>query len=188
MKKKITIVVLTAILLIAYFFFVNGYQAKSIEEALDISTHAFYEVVHVEDLGGSYFVVSKSGDYLHTAVVNHRFGRYKTLYNGIHGEIEKVAEVFGVTDHYFPGIKYVSKPILYGVIGDSEVSKLELYNSESQVGENIKILENHHFKLWIKSLENTDDIKYVLKAYNEKGEKIIERDLKFAPREIRSYY
>jgi hypothetical protein len=188
MKKKIILVVLTASLLIAYFFFVNGYQAKSIEEALDIPTQSNYEVIHVEALEGSYFVVSKSGDYLHTALVNQLFGRYKTVYSGVHGEMDKVAKVFGVTDHYFPGIRHVSAPILYGVIGDSEVSKLELYNSESQVGENIKIIEKDDFKLWIKSLENTDDIAYVLKTYNEKGEEIIERDLKFTPREIRSYY
>lgn len=188
MKKKITIIAVTASLLIAYFFFVNGYQAKSIEEALDIPTQSIYEIIHVEDLDGSFFVVSKSGDYLHTALVDELLGRYKTVYSGVHGDMDQVAEVFGVTDHYFPGIKYVSNPILYGVIDDSEVSKLELYNSESKTGEEIEVLEKDALKLWVKTLDNTDDIKYVLKAYNEEGEKIIERDLKFTPREIRSYY
>ena len=188
MKKKITIVVLIASLLIAYFLFVNAYQAKSIEEALETPTQSIYEIIHVEDLDGSFFVVSKSGDYLHTAVVNQLLGRYKTVYSGVHGDIDEVAEVFGVTDHYFPGIKYVSKPILYGVIGDLEISKLELYNKDSKAGENIEIIEKDAIKLWIKTLENTDEIEYVLKGYNEKGEEIIERDLKFKPREIRSYY
>lgn len=188
MKKKLILIVLTTSLLIAYFFFINAYHGKSIEEALDTPTQSFNKVVHVEDLDGSYFVISKSGDYLHTAVVNQLLGRYKTVYSGIHGDIDKVAEVFGVTDHYFPAIKYVSKPILYGVIGDSEISKLKLYNKESKVEENIEMIEKNNSKLWIKIFENIDDIKYVLKAYNEKGERIIERDLKFTPREIRSYY
>jgi len=115
MKKKIPFVVLTASLLITYFF-VNEYQVKFIEEALDTATQSIYEVIHVEDLDGSYFVVSKSGEYLHTAVVNKISGRYKTVYSRVHGDIDKVAEVLGVTDSYFPGIKYVSKSILYGVM------------------------------------------------------------------------
>ena len=188
MKKKITVVVLIASLLIAYFFFVNAYQAKSIEEALDTPNQALYKVIHIEDLDGSYFVISKKDDYLHSAVVNKRFTRYKTVYSGVHGDIDKVAEIFGVTDSYFPGIKYVSKPLLYGVIGDPEISKLVLINSESKEEKNIEILEKDGLRLWIKSLENTDDIDYILKGYNKKGEEIVERVLKFTPRMIRGYY
>ena len=188
MKKKIMIIVLLATLLIGYFFFVNEYQAKSIEEALDTPNQSIYEVIHIEDLDGSHFVVGKSGDYLYTAVVNQIFGRYKIVYSGVHGDIDKVTEVFGITDSYFPGVKYVSKPILYGMVGDLEISRLELYNEKNKAGEDIKIVEKNDFKLWIKSLENTDDIQYILKGYNKKGEEIFERNLKFTPREIRSYY
>jgi len=63
-----------------------------------------------------------------------------------------------------------------------------LYNRESKEGENIKIVEKDTIKLWIKSLENTDDIAYILKGYNEKGVEIIKRKLKLTPREIRSTY
>jgi len=181
MKKKITVVVLIASLLIAYFFFVNEYQAKSIEEALDTPDQSNYKVIHIEKLEGSYFVLSKSNeDYLHTAMINKILGRYKTVYSGVHGDIDKVAEIFGVTDSYFPGIKDISKPLLYGVIGDSQVSKLVLINSDSKE-------EKDGLRLWIKSIENTDGIGYIIKGYNEKGEEVIERNLKFTPRVIISY-
>ena len=181
MKKKITVVVLIASLLIAYFFFVNEYQAKSIEEALDTPDQSNYKVIHIEKLEGSYFVLSKSNeDYLHTAMINKILGRYKTVYSGVHGDIDKVAEIFGVTDSYFPGIKDISKPLLYGVIGDSQVSKLVLINSDSKE-------EKDGLRLWIKSIENTDGVVYIIKGYNEKGEEVIERNLKFTPRVIISY-
>ncbi|HKL41299.1 MAG TPA: hypothetical protein VJ962_01770 [Clostridia bacterium] len=188
MRNKIIIVVLAASLLIVYFFFVNEYQAQSIEEALDLTNPSVDEIIHIEALEGSYFAVSKRSDYLHAALVNKLFGRYKTMYSGVHGDIEIVAEVFGVTDSYFPGIKYASKPLLYGVIGNSEISKLELFNTESNEVIKIDIIEKDGFRLWIKSLKNTADIGYILKGYNETGIELISRKLKFKPREIKSTY
>lgn len=189
MKRNVVLVVLLASLLIAYFFFINDYDSKSIAEALDIPDQSSYEVIHIEALDGSQLVLSISDDhYMHSAIVSKRLGRYKTVYSGVSGDIDRVAEIFGVSDHYFPGIKNASDPLLFGMIGNPEISELVLLNTESNEEKKIEIIEKENIRLWVEILENTEAIDYKLIGYSEKGEGIIERDLKFAPREIRSQY
>lgn len=189
MTKKIIIIIIIAILSVTYFFFVNEYKAESLEEALDTPDSWRYKVINIEVLDDNYFVLSISdNNYLHMAIINEILGRYKTVYSGIQGDVKRVAEVFKVSDNYIPRIKNISDPLLFGVIGDSEISKLVLINIESKEEKNIEIIEKENFRLWVENLNNIKNIDYKLMGYNEKNEVIIEKKLKFTPREIKSQY
>lgn len=151
MKKLLVlaIVVLVSIGIVLISALNDG--AKTLEEALSPAGSKPFKIIHEEkNKQGSIVFYSHLGqDDLSTAVVKKRFGRYKVLYSGVQGDITLFADTFGVAYNYFPSIQGTALPIYFGVIGNTDISKVKILEKKRNIEKEAKIIDAEGIRLWL---------------------------------------
>lgn len=173
--KKIVII----LLFIFSISFAVVYQStegyKTIEEAvIGRGTNAL-KIIHVEETDKGSIVFSKidEGDTLYTAIVIKNIKGYKTVYSGVQGDITKVAETFGISLGYWPGIKKTSLPMYCGIIGNDEIKEIIVVEQEGAKEGVAKIINANGYRIWLIHMEGFKGSKFNIIGLSEEGEEII---------------
>ncbi|MDF2547163.1 MAG: hypothetical protein K0R93_2061 [Anaerosolibacter sp.] len=151
MKKKVSLIVLSIIIVLTFLVLKLNEDAKTIEEAITSLGSMPVSIIHEEktDKGSIVFcnIVGKDG--LYVAIVRKNIFGYKTVYSGVHGDIKLAAKKFGLTHSYYPNIEKTSLPIYFGVIGNPDIHKVEIIEKKRNIEGEAKILNIDDMRLWL---------------------------------------
>ena len=151
MKKKVSLIALTLIIISLFLVVKFNGGVKTIEEAINISGSKKIYIIHEEKTNkGSIIFYNKLGyDGLSTAFVKKTIGGYKTIYSGVQGDIKLVSNKIGLSYQYFPNIEKTSLPIYFGVIGNPDISQVKVTEKKRNIEEQAKIINAKDMRIWL---------------------------------------
>jgi len=151
MKKKVILIVL--VLIISSMFLAIKFNGcgKTIEEAINTLNLKPVSIIHEEKNDKEIIVFSytSSGNGLYTAVLRKGITGYKTIYSGIQADIKFVSEKFGMSHTYFPNIEKTALPIYFGLIGNSDISKVKIIEKKRNIESQAKIINANGTRIWL---------------------------------------
>jgi hypothetical protein len=183
MKKKVIVIAL--ILFIVSLFFVvklNG-GAKTIEEAINTSGSSKVSIIHEEKHGKGSIVFGyvSGGNGLYTAVVRKGIGGYKTVYDGVAGDIKLVSSKFGISHTYFPNIEKIGLPLYFGLIGNPDISEVRIVEKKRGVERQAKIIESNDSRIWLVYMNGLEGSDFEITGYSKDRKELIKIDGNISP-------
>ncbi|SHJ62204.1 hypothetical protein SAMN02745751_02976 [Dethiosulfatibacter aminovorans DSM 17477] len=188
MAKKaiiiIPIVVIISLILVMMIKFNDGYA--TMEEALSPSNPQSINILHEEKMDDGIVVFynhSGWGDFSRATVKKSTVGRFKILYSGVSGDIQRVLDKRGISYSYWPAIENASPPLYCGVI-DSSIKQVKIVEGKRNYEREAKIIEVNDFRIWLVYMDQFQGSKFNIIGISGDGKEVISIEDSISPRYI----
>lgn len=178
MKKKVILIV--SVLIIVSLFLVikfNGGE-RTVEEAINTSSLKPISIIHEEknDKGTIVFSYTSSGNGLYTAVLKKGIRGYKTIYSSVQGDIKFVSDKLGMSHTYFPNIENTALPIYFGLIGNSDISKVKIIEKKRNIESQAKIINANGTRIWLVYMNKFEGADFDIIGLSAEGKELTKID------------
>lgn len=183
MKKKVVLFALVLIIISLFFVVKLNGGAKTAEEAINISGSRKVDIIHEEKHGKGSIVFGyiADGDWLYTAVVRKGITGYKTVYDGIEGDIKLVSSKFGISHSYIPNIEGIGLPMYFGLIGNPDISDIRIVEKKRGIERQAKIIESKDSRIWLVYMNGFEGSDFDITGYSKDGKELLKLDGSISP-------
>lgn len=166
-KKIITFGVILVCVLIILSIIILGKGENTIEEALNVDNKHSINILHQEEVsnGVVVFYNKPNKDNLHAHYIKKKLIGWEYVYGGVQSDVSLGIEKRGFVVNSFSKVKNTPFPMLYGIVGDSEISKIRVIGTELKREYEAKIVGENN--IWILFMEEFDEESYDIIGVSE---------------------
>ncbi|GGM18577.1 hypothetical protein GCM10011351_00450 [Paraliobacillus quinghaiensis] len=184
MKKKIWIFIILLVSIVSVFvvFKVNA-GARTVEEAIHTFDPGPKDIIYQEknDQGTIVFYSHLHQDDLVVAVVSKKLTGHEVVYNGLQVDIEKVTSEFALTLSYLPAIEDTALPLFFGLVSDSDITKIEVTEEAGDKKRQAEIITVDDMKIWLMYMKGFEGSKFEIVGLSDNGEEVVKIDEDISP-------
>lgn len=183
MKKRFIIIFTGLVIFFTVIAFQYSDDAKTIEAAVETAGPEHVDIIHIEESNQGYVVFSlTSSSTLYTAIIEDTFGGFKTVYDGVQGDIELVSETLGLSYTYLPAIENTPLPIYFGLIGHPDIHRITITEEKRKIEREAQIIQTDTgHKIWLVYMSDFEGSDFDISGFSEEGEVITEIDGNISP-------
>ncbi|WP_067842203.1 hypothetical protein [Amphibacillus sediminis] len=148
MKKKIFIILAIALIVIVSIKIFSG--ERNIEKLLENPSSSMINILHKIETNDNLIVFYQQFENkdLSVAWIEKKIFGYKLVNSMVQGEIDYTLDRNGLTISNSPIENKNFFPIIFGLIGDSNIKNIKVIDSINEITKDATIIDNDTYRLW----------------------------------------
>lgn len=180
MKKLLFAILVLLAMGVTFTIIRNNSGYKTLEEALNPSGSNTPNIIYKEKTGEGYIVLYSQFDNkdFSKAYVKKSLGKYKVVYSGVAGDIDETLDKIEMTNYYFPAFQKNWKPVYFGLIGDDEITQVNVIEKKRNINKQAKIIniKDYKYRLWLLYMDELEGSKFEIIGLSKDNEEIVKID------------
>ena len=183
MKRIFLLLAIVVVLIIGGFIALKNQPAETVADVVRGLNSESIQILSTEIFDKGSIVICKpvNQDMLQVNVLREKLSGYKLIYSGAQGDPIHSAEKFGISHMYLSGVKKISPPVYFGVVGDSDIKVVKIIDLATGDEVEAKIIESDALRLWFADLSEFNGSDFQIVGLSEDGSLLTEIDASIYP-------